>query len=215
MPSFDLLRRKFFWRYMRWCPGILTPARVRFSIGKGGQGWRARLACLTYATARDNHVSIGRNVRVGRLRIMMRGKRNRLEIGDDCRLQGFISIDGDGTTVKLGNGFDAKGVKIVAWHGDLTVGDGCLLADGIEIRSGDIHRIFDAETDEILNPPGHVRIGDRVWIGAYVSVLKGAAIADDSLVGTRSVVTRAFEEPGVALAGAPARIVRRGIRWER
>ncbi|MBB4684448.1 acyltransferase [Amycolatopsis jiangsuensis] len=52
-----------------------------------------------------------------------------------------------------------------------------------------------------------VRIGDRVWTGARVTVLPGVRIADDVVLAAGAVVTRDCPEPGL-YAGVPARLVR-------
>ena len=44
---------------------------------------------------------------------------------------------------------------------------------------------------------------------------KNVSIADNSIVGWGSIVTRRFDEPNVVIAGIPARIVKRGIDWDR
>ena len=40
-------------------------------------------------------------------------------------------------------------------------------------------------------------------------------IADNSIVGWGSIVTKEFNEPNVIIAGIPAKIVKRGINWDR
>jgi acetyltransferase-like isoleucine patch superfamily enzyme len=50
-------------------------------------------------------------------------------------------------------------------------------------------------------------IGDDVWIGKSVSILKGVKIFEKSIVGTRSVVTQSCLKSSV-LAGNPARVVK-------
>lgn len=52
-----------------------------------------------------------------------------------------------------------------------------------------------------------VRIGDRVWTGARVTILPGVTIADDVVLAAGAVVTADCAEPGV-YAGVPARLVR-------
>jgi acetyltransferase-like isoleucine patch superfamily enzyme len=52
-----------------------------------------------------------------------------------------------------------------------------------------------------------IRIGDRCWIGARVTVVPGVTIGDDVVVGAGSVVTRDCA-PGGLYAGVPARRVR-------
>lgn len=52
-----------------------------------------------------------------------------------------------------------------------------------------------------------VRIGDRVWMGARVTVLPGVTIGDDVIVAAGAVVT-ADCAPGGVYAGVPARRIR-------
>ena len=59
--------------------------------------------------------------------------------------------------------------------------------------------------DELIAKP--TRIGERVWLGAHVSVLKGVTIGDGSVVGAGSVVTKSLPA-GVVAVGNPARVIR-------
>lgn len=52
-----------------------------------------------------------------------------------------------------------------------------------------------------------IRIEDRAWLGASVTVLGGVSIGEGSVVGAGSVVTRDIP-PGVVAAGVPARVIR-------
>ena len=49
--------------------------------------------------------------------------------------------------------------------------------------------------------------------GSYL--LKGTRLHPETVVGACSVVGRAFEEGHCVVAGVPAKIVKRGIRWDR
>ncbi len=59
--------------------------------------------------------------------------------------------------------------------------------------------------DELISKP--TRIGERVWLGAHVTVLKGVSIGDGSIVGAGSVVTKSLPA-GVVVVGNPARVIR-------
>lgn len=50
-------------------------------------------------------------------------------------------------------------------------------------------------------------IEDNVWLGGGAIVLPGVTIGDNSVVGAGAVVTRDVE-PGVVVAGNPARVIR-------
>ncbi len=51
------------------------------------------------------------------------------------------------------------------------------------------------------------RIGERCWLGAHVTILKGVTIGDGTVVGAGSVVTQSLPANVVA-AGIPARVIR-------
>lgn len=50
-------------------------------------------------------------------------------------------------------------------------------------------------------------IGDRVWIGANVTILKGVTIGDDAVIGAGSVVTKNIPSQAIAV-GNPAKVIR-------
>jgi len=48
-------------------------------------------------------------------------------------------------------------------------------------------------------------IGDNVYIGPGAKIFGDIRIADGIAIGANSVVNRSFEEPGISIAGVPAR----------
>jgi len=58
----------------------------------------------------------------------------------------------------------------------------------------------EAGTDELAP-----RIGDNVYIGPGAILYGPIRIADGVAIGANAVVTRSFDEPGITIAGAPAR----------
>lgn len=52
-----------------------------------------------------------------------------------------------------------------------------------------------------------IALGNDVWIGARVIVLPGVQIADGSVVGAGSVITKSLTEPYGIYAGNPARLI--------
>lgn len=147
--------------------------------------------------------------------MVFKGNGNRLILGDGVRWTGHILIVGRGRRVEIGPRTTAQGAYILSRGADVTIGADCMLSREIEIRATDVHKIYDRETGAHLNPASPVIVGDRVWIAARAILSKGARVPTGCVVGAASFVNRNFAEPDAVIAGTPARIRRRGIRWER
>ncbi|MCR5260809.1 MAG: acyltransferase [Candidatus Gastranaerophilales bacterium] len=118
-----------------------------------------------------------------------------------------ISIDDNFACVKM---------KILAYQHNtpIKIGKNCMFSSGISIRSGELpHVIYDLNTREDLDKSDGIFIGNHVWIGENASILKRVKIQDECVVGTMSVVTKAFDEKHVVIAGNPAKICKRNVLW--
>ncbi|MDU1953155.1 acyltransferase [Atlantibacter hermannii] len=94
------------------------------------------------------------------------------------------------------------------------IGEDCMIATSNEFRADDGHPIFDVETGKRINLPTGITIGNHVWIGAKATILGGTDIGEGSVVGYGSIVKGVFPNNCV-LAGAPARLIKKDIAWER
>lgn len=99
-------------------------------------------------------------------------------------------------------------------HAFCHIGKNCMFAYGIMLYNTDAHPVFDINTKQIINRVKGIEIGNHVWVGAYATILKNTTIGDDCIVGMRSVVSGKFLEQHTALAGNPARVVKKGITWD-
>lgn len=127
----------------------------------------------------------------------------RIRIGEDS----VVSIGNNATTTTRCFISAAEGAKI-------EIGDDCMIASGVSIRTHDSHPIFDVASGKRINKSANVLIGRHVWLGQEVAVLGGAKIGDGSVVGIRSVVKKKYPNNCI-LAGVPARVTRTNIAWER
>ena len=93
------------------------------------------------------------------------------------------------------------------------IGDNCMFGREILIRATDGHAIFDSVTGKVINNGQNVKIGNHVWLAEGVSVLKGCNIADNCVVGLKSIVTKDCETSHSVYAGVPAKLVKSGINW--
>ena len=187
------------------------------------RAWRRLIAEVESYALRARGACIGKGVFIGRHSTVYGhrgiaiaddinlGRRARLETHLTERGQGRFSI-GSGT--RIGNDFHGGAALRV------TIGRDCMIASGATILDhdhdfsdpSDAHR---AHEGVVASP---VTIGDRVFLGERVTVLKGVEIGDCCVVGAHSVVSRDLP-PYTMAAGAPARPISRWNharnRWER
>lgn len=100
----------------------------------------------------------------------------------------------------------SNNVSIIAMQ-SVRIGEGCQIGDGVTIFDSDFHEIDPATRSRSAGLIAPVAIGDNVWLGSRVMVLKGVTIGNNTVVAAGSVVTRALPANVVA-AGVPAKIIR-------
>ena len=88
------------------------------------------------------------------------------------------------------------------------------LARNTTVRTSDGHTIIDKTTNEPINEPKDVIVGNHVWIGANATLLKGATLGNNSIIATCSLVNKVFKKDNVIIAGLPAKIVKENVDWD-
>lgn len=118
---------------------------------------------------------------------------NELGILAPCRI---IAKNG---CINIGKNFQASGVCIFS-NSSVTIGDNVLVGANCLIVDDDMHPLL--HSDRLLYPfksaTKPIYIGDDVWIGANVTLLKGVTIGDKSVIGS-GVVVRSDVPPGTVL----------------
>jgi len=142
------------------------------------------------------HVAIGERVMLGFLPAFCLASG---EILLQARERGSCISIGTGTAI-------SNNIGIIAMK-SVVIGEGCLIGDLVSIVDCDFHGIQPATRHQSVGEIMPVIIGNNVWLGSRVTVLKGVTIGDNSVVAAGSVVTKPLPANIVA-AGVPARIVR-------
>jgi len=166
----------------------------------------------------NNRLVIGENVTLTHCEIRLDGKDNLIEIGHNVRFSsGKIYLGGtSGQHIRIGTNTTVEGAYLLVDEAaSIDIGRDCMFSTEIIMRTGDKHSILDVVSSERVNRSRDIRVADRVWIGRDVTVLKGAVLHSETVVATRSLVSSAFAEGECVVAGVPARIVKRGVRWDR
>ncbi len=97
----------------------------------------------------------------------------------------------------------------------VAIGDDALISSGIWIRNHDMHSVHDLRTGERINrPPVDTVLERHVWLGQNALLLNCQRIGTGSIVGAMSLVKGVVGDC-VAVAGAPARVIRYQVSWGR
>lgn len=113
-----------------------------------------------------------------------------------------------GATLAMSTGACNSGLQIVCAD-KITIGSHTFIGRDVWIRdnNGGHHVIQTGYTDK-----APVTIGDYVWIGSNVQIMKGVTIGDGAIIAANSVVTTNI--PARCLAsGNPAQVVSENITW--
>ncbi|MBT0769570.1 acyltransferase [Kineosporia sp. J2-2] len=136
-----------------------------------------------------------------------------VHVGAGVKGKWSISVSG-GASVVIGEGSTCESAMIVAHGGDITIGKDCMFSFSVEMRATDTHAIYDIDSGNRINPDKPIVIGDHVWLGKQVMIMKGANIGSGSVVGARAVVSGQVPPLSVS-AGIPARVLRTNVVWTR
>ena len=93
-----------------------------------------------------------------------------------------------------------------------------LLGWNVNVRDSDGHNIEYDMASTLIQPnikEPQCTIGNHVWLASYVDILRGVGISDESVVAYRSCVTKSFNDEACLIAGYPAKVIRKNIKWTR
>ncbi len=173
------------------------------------------LNCRIHSHGTDNRLVFDGKGSYQNCEFIFFGDHNTIEFGENCSaLDGSFHIEDSRNTIITDKDTNYAGKIHIACTEStrIEVGQGCLFSSDIMIRSGDSHSIVNMQ-GERLNFARNITIGDRVWVGNRAIITKGAVISEDSVVGTGAIVTKVFSEKNVVLAGVPAQIIKRDVKW--
>ncbi|MCS2892745.1 Coenzyme F420 hydrogenase/dehydrogenase, beta subunit C-terminal domain [Parabacteroides faecis] len=121
--------------------------------------------------------------------------------------ESYIWITHSGHLI-LEGGFMNEKVTITCGS-EIHIGKNAHIAREASIRDYDGHYI----ESPIYRTAKPVYIGDNVWIGYRALIMKGVTIGEGSIIAANAVVTKDVP-PHCIVAGNPARIIRRNIKWK-
>lgn len=123
---------------------------------------------------------------------------------------------GPGTTISLGenaklilgdNTSITANSKMIC-HKNIRIGNNVAISWEVQIMDTDFHYI-----DKKYPNKKSIIIGDNVWVGSRVTIMKGVKIGSGAVVAAGSVVTKSVPR-NVLVAGVPAEIIKEDIEWK-
>lgn len=167
-------------------------SRVNAWLGEVELGQGCRFYGLTtFHKARNASIRIGE-----RCVFRSKARSNLIGINRPC----IVSAQ-KGAVLTVGSDCGFSGT-VIGCFSQIAIGDHVRCGANTLITDGDWH-----PDDPRAGSPMPVHIGDHVWLGVDVIVLKGVTIGRNSVIGAGSVVTKDVPENVVA-AGNPCRVIR-------
>jgi len=147
------------------------------------------------------------------------GNNHRVIIGANCAFneRGSIWCEDRDCMISIGQDSTFEGVHLSATEpgSKLLIGQDCMFSYDIDVRTGDSHSLLCQRTGQRTNFAKNIVFGNHIWVASHCIFTKGTSIADNSVVGTGSLINGQFEQTNVVLAGRPAKIIKKNIQWLR
>lgn len=162
----------------------------------------------------NNHIDIGDFQTLG-FSLYVRGNNNKIRIrGLQYAHRLRIAVRSN-CSIVIGAHTTIQEANIVAEEADVIIGEDCMFSNGIMIRTNDAHGIYDVESGALVNRSGSIAIGKHVWLAQGVLVGRHSRIGDHCVIGAKSFVQKKDIPAHCVAAGSPAKVVKRGITWDR
>lgn len=99
-------------------------------------------------------------------------------------------------------------------YGGIIIGDDCMFARGIWVRTSDQHAVFDINSMELLNKSASVVLEPHVWVGQDAAILKQSHIGIGSVVAAKALTNKTYKAYSL-IAGIPGKEIKNNISWDR
>lgn len=173
--------------------------------------------CQLNIQGAGHKIHIGKGCVLRNTRIEIAGENHTFVIGENTKFydSGRIRMGDSHGVISIGRNLAVSDIFLTTAdvNNKITIGDDCLISAKVIVRGSDGHSIIDDSTGRRINPAKDVTIGDRVWIGYGVTILKGSVIGDDSVIGTNALVSGNIPAHSVAV-GFPAKVIKENISWK-
>jgi len=189
-------------------------------LGRLRSGTTKRTATVyTYLLCRLKDIRLGRHIGFYGIPVLDRKPFSTILLGSRCRIRSdrttnlarkkrcIIRTLNKGAYVEIQENTGING-SVIAAAEKIVIGRDVLIGYNCYITDTDSHPLDPARRhlDEAETAP--VTIGDNVWLGANVVVLKGVTIGENSVIGANSLVLSSVPANVFAI-GNPCRVIKK------
>ena len=167
---------------------------------------------------RNIHLKYNSKILIGLKFIGFQSPRDRSIIRCDGSIfiNGDISIGGNtrihiekNAIANFGCNTSINNDSLILIRNKLEIGNNVAISWSCRIYDTDFHQIENSKINE------EVIIGNNVWIGSGVTILKGSKIPNGCVIACNSVINEKFTEENCLIGGIPAKILKKNIKWRR
>ncbi len=113
----------------------------------------------------------------------------------------------------LGDNFSITAKTSIISEKSICFGKNCMISWDVLIMDHDGHAILNKITKEMCNPAREITFGDKVWIGCRTIIFKGTKVEKGCIIAANTFLNKEIEGENQIIAGYPAEIIKKEIRW--
>ena len=122
----------------------------------------------------------------------------------------MLSVDYNGF-IYIKKNFTNSALGTIICNQNIEIGENFLSSWNTLIMDTDYHRVKNIANNELSNKNSPILIGNNVWIGCGVTIIKGSIIADGCIIAANTLISGKYTEKNCLLAGNVAMVKKRDI----
>ncbi len=179
-------------------------------LSENGITWKLGLL-LRFVIIKLKYFQIFKNCKIGKIGIknsIVLNKKQQISIGNNFIMMGYAEVKAKGK-LKIGKNFCINQYSRVISLNNIEIGNNVTIARFVSVLDHD-HKMVKFENGD-YGLCGYdtetIVIGNNVWIGDKVTILKGVTIGNNVIVAANAVVSKSIPD-NVIVGGIPCKILK-------